>query len=259
MHTWAFFATLVVSQSISVSPTPTATYSTRTIVTQPQIVLVSNLSNLSYLQLPTDATIVDATSTIPTPPHPLESYVYSVPATPITLRLWPGFHIDPAVLKDTIYLAQRFTKYSIEHGYTGPLPKAYDPFESDGGFGAVVSLTSVCFTFSSKPAPVLLLFSTLVALLRLLGGHARASSWTQVTPVRRLTWEDLNNTMQGLWDFLVSLQHSFEVNYEVWYETPDTLLIGRGSVEAAGVSVTAESLTQEPEEGLGIGGWKIDA
>ena len=65
--------------------------------------------------------------------------------------------------------------------------------------------------------------------------------------------------MQGLWDFLVYLQHNFEVEYEVWYETQDTLLIGRGSVEAAGVSVTAESLTQEPEEGLGIGGWKIDA
>lgn len=177
MHAWAFFATLVVSQFISVSPTPTATYSTKTIVTQPQIVLVSNLSNLSYLQLPTDATIVDATSTIPTPPHPLESYDYNVPATPIILRLWRGFQIDPAVLKDTIYLAQRFTKYSIEHGHTGPLPKAYDPFESGGGFGTVISLTSVCFTFSSKTAPVLLLFSILAILLCLLGGHARASSW----------------------------------------------------------------------------------
>lgn len=66
--------------------------------------------------------------------------------------------MDPAVLKDTTYLAQKFTKSSIEHGSTDPLSKAYDPFESDGGLGAVVSLTSVCFTFSSKPAPVLLLF-----------------------------------------------------------------------------------------------------
>lgn len=57
--------------------------------------------------------------------------------------------------------------------------------------------------------------------------------------------------MQGLWDFLVYLQHSFEVEYEVWYKTQDPLLIGRGSVEAAGVTVTAESLTQEPKQEQG--------
>ena len=156
-------------------------------------------------------------------------------------------------------MAQRFIIDSIGQGATGPLPEAYDPFESGGGFGAVVSLTSVCFAFSFKPAPVLLLFNALVALLRLLGVHARASSQMQVTPVRRLTWEDLNDTMQGLWDFLVRLRHDFEVMYEVWYRTQDIVLIGRGRVEAAGISVTAESLTPSQEEGLGIGGWKSDA
>lgn len=66
----------------------------------------------------------------------------------------------------------------------------------------------------------------------------------QATPLRRLTWEDLKDTIQGLWDFLVRLQHNFEVRYEVWYKTQDPLLIGRGRVEAVGVSVKAESLTQ---------------
>ena len=153
MHAWAFFTTLVISQSIFISSTPTATYSIKTIVNQPQTVLFSNPRNPTYVQRPTDATIVNATSTLPTPPHPLESYRYDIPATPITLLLWSGFQIDPAVLKDTIYLAQRYIKYSIDHGRTGPLPKAEDPFESDGGFGAVVSLTSVCFTSLSSPPP----------------------------------------------------------------------------------------------------------
>ena len=69
----------------------------------------------------------------------------------------------------------------------------------------------------------------------------------QVTPVRRLTWEDLSDAMQGLWDFLVRLRHSFEVKYEVWYGAQDTVLIGRGRVEAASVSALAESLTQKPK------------
>ena len=65
--------------------------------------------------------------------------------------------------------------------------------------------------------------------------------------MRRLTWEDLNDAMQGLWDFFVHLQHSFEVSYQVWYGTQDALLIGRGRVKATGVSVMAESLTQKPK------------
>ena len=161
MHVCAFFATLVLSQSIFISSTPTATYSTNTVVTQPQTVLVSNLSSLTKLQNVTDATIVNATSTAPTAPYPEESYSYRVPATLITLRLWPGFQIDPSVLKNTIYLAKGFTKFSVEHGCIGPLPSGCDPFESNDGYGAVVSLASVRFTFSSKPAPVLLLFPAL--------------------------------------------------------------------------------------------------
>ena len=53
--------------------------------------------------------------------------------------------------------------------------------------------------------------------------------------------------MEGLWNFLIRLQHNFEVSYEVWYKTSrDALLIGRGMVEAAGVSVTVESSAQKP-------------
>ena len=65
--------------------------------------------------------------------------------------------------------------------------------------------------------------------------------------MRRLTWEDLYDAMQGLWDFFVRLQHRFEVWYEVWYGTQDALLIGRGTVKAAGVSEMAGSLTQKPK------------
>lgn len=158
MHAWEFFATLVLFQSIFISSTPTVTYSTKTIVSQPQTVLVRDFSSLTYLQPSPDATIVNATSTASIPPHLSEEYSYNVPNTSITLRLWPGFLIDSAVLKNTIYLAWLFTKSAIEHGSTGPLPKACDPFELDSGVGAVFSLTSVCFTFSSKSAPVLLQF-----------------------------------------------------------------------------------------------------
>ena len=158
MYVCAFLATLVLSQSNFISSTPTATYSTKTVVTQPQTLLVSNPISLTYLQNLTDATIVNATSTAPTAPLSKESYSYKVPATLITLRLWPGFHMDPSVLKDTIHLAKAFTKSSVDHGCKGPLPRGCDPFEANGGYGVVVSLTSVRFTFSSKPAPVLLLF-----------------------------------------------------------------------------------------------------
>ena len=158
MHAWAFSATLVLCQSIFISSTPTVTCSTKTIVSQPQTVLARDFSSLTYLQPPTAATIVNATSTAPTPPHLFEAYSYNVPDTSISLRLWPDFLIDPAVLDNTIYFAWVFAKSAIEHGSTGPLPKAYDPFESYSGFGAVVSLTSVCFTLSSKHVPVVLHF-----------------------------------------------------------------------------------------------------
>ncbi|KAL2052772.1 hypothetical protein ABVK25_007012 [Lepraria finkii] len=129
---------------------------------------------------------------------PADAYKFKVPYTLTTLYLHLGFKLDTSAVTSTVGAAQDFVQDHVEEGSKGALDPSNDPFEEDLGYGAKIRVVSV-------------------------------------RPDNRMTWEILQDTMQGLWNFLVVDRHHVEADFEITTWAFGEQLVGRGSIEASSV------------------------
>ena len=116
-------------------------------------------------------------------------YVAPNALTTVIFRL--GFPMNTTSLRITVGFALAYCEKEVAAGSTGPLPLDEDPFIENQGWGTAIEVVSA-------------------------------------RPDDRLTWEILDETMQGLWQFLIVEGHSSEVEFKVFRGK----LVGRGTVES---------------------------
>ena len=116
---------------------------------------------------------------------------YHVPDTQTTIYFDLGFSCEEEGMRKTIISARSYCEQHLEQKGDGPLPRSEDPFHEDLGYGAAITVVSVRLD-------------------------------------HRLTWSILKETMDGLWDVLVTKSYYTESTIHIHHGTWG--LVGRGTI-----------------------------